>query len=106
MASREELTERVAKIETKVERCQEDISRLLNDSEEFKKEVKEYIDKRGKEVFKICTQEQNEKKHEEEKSSSVIRISRWQLRVGIISAVVAVVLILVFILQLIGVINL
>ena len=60
MATREELSERVAKMETQVSRIQEDISRLDSEVDVQQQEVRKYIDVRAKELFKICLHEHDE----------------------------------------------
>ena len=100
MAKKEEFAERLARIETKMERCEIDISHIETRNEEFKKEAREYVDQRGKELFDMCLREHGNKVGDRKKSSSVVTLQRWQL---IVAIVVFVVLVVGLILQGIGI---
>lgn len=101
MATKEELVERIARIETQINEFREDISRIETDVKDFKKEINEYIDNRSREIFQLCLQEYSKNISEGKKSAQAISLSKWQLIFGILGFLG---LIVVIILQAMGII--
>ena len=87
MATTDQTGERIARTETKIDRCESDIARVDSRIEELKKEIREYLDKRAKEIFELCSQEQQRVNTESKKSSLAITLSGWQLIVAILALI-------------------